>query len=252
MTGSKPFSPLERRSVAERVRDDILGRINAGEISPGQRLPAERTLAEQFSVARTSVREAIQSLIAVGAVERSGNRCFVAERLPEVALPVSDHGRKSRRTLHEARRVLELTLFELSGFRATTQERRTAAALARLPLPSTPEEIRTADRRFHAAVAAGCGNPLLLELYGRVLDKVCEEPPDDSPGGDHAASTEAAIRAAHEHRIIADRFVDGDVEGMLSAVEEHLGRVEGRLGRITGPGGGRPPLSRASLRVIGL
>lgn len=252
MTDSKPFSPLERRSVAERVRDDVLARINAGEIPPGARLPAERTLAEQFSVARTSVREAIQSLIAIGAVERRGNRCYVAERLPDVALPVSDHGRKARRTLHEARRVLELTLFELAGFRATTQERRAAVDLARLPLPTTAEAIRTADRRFHATIAAGCGNPLLLELYGRVLDKVCEEPPDDSPGGDHAAGAEAAIRAAHEHQIIADCFVAGDVEGMLAAVERHLGRVEGRLGRITGPGGGRPPLSRTSLRVIGL
>ena len=32
------------------------------------------------------------------------------------------------------------------------------------------DEFRTLDRRFHTLIANACGNPLLVEIYGKVLD----------------------------------------------------------------------------------
>ena len=115
MSSPRPFEPFERTTVSERVRDDIHSRIISGEIQPGSQLPAERSLADQFGVARTSVREAIQALVALGVIERRGNRSYVVEQVPGSELPAADGGKKSMRSLLEARRVLELCLFELEG-----------------------------------------------------------------------------------------------------------------------------------------
>lgn len=59
------------QNVAEHLR--IL--IHRGEVGPGDRLPAERELAEQLGVARMSLRDAIKVLQADGYVEvRRGAR----------------------------------------------------------------------------------------------------------------------------------------------------------------------------------
>jgi DNA-binding FadR family transcriptional regulator len=51
--------------VCERVRSDVA----AGKLIPGDRLPAERTLAERFGVSRAVVREALKTLEAAGMVQ---------------------------------------------------------------------------------------------------------------------------------------------------------------------------------------
>ena len=78
------FAPIGRRTVAVEVREAIIERIRIGELPPGQQLPAEREMCEQFGVARTSVREAVQGLIMLGVLEKRGNRSYVAEHIPNV------------------------------------------------------------------------------------------------------------------------------------------------------------------------
>lgn len=231
----RPFKPLERTTVSERVRDDIHNRIASGELQPGTQLAAERLLAEQFGVARTSVREAIQGLVALGLIERRGNRSFVVEQVPGSELPASDGGKKSLRSLLEARRVLELSLFELAASRATSRERQETFDLARRPTPTDLDEFNLLDRQFHASIAGACANPILIEVYGRVLDTLVQA--DVSARlilglTDDRDPAETITRAAGEHRVIAEAFVARDVSAMLDAVEKHLGHVRGRMSRM--------------------
>ena len=78
--------PVSTRSPAGPCRREIRARLaersTPGELAPGTPLPAERVLCQQFGVARTSVREAIQGLVIAGYLERRGNRSVVAEHLP--------------------------------------------------------------------------------------------------------------------------------------------------------------------------
>lgn len=236
MSDQRPFDRLERSTVAERVRDDIHGRIISGELQPGSQLPAERALAEQFEVARTSVREAIQALIAIGLIERRGNRSYVVERVPGSQLPEMDGGRKALRSLVEARRVLELTLFELAAARATSRERNDVLEMARRPAPVDLEAFSIADREFHASIAGACGNPVLAEVYGRVVDTLVgsEAAPFLILGFDQGSDpAESITKAAAAHLVIAEAFVAGDVAAMLEAVEEHLGPVQGRMSLVS-------------------
>lgn len=241
----RPFEPLERSTVSERVRDDIHRRVVSGEIPPGTPLPAERVLAEQFGVARTSVREAIQGLVALGVIERHGNRSYVVERLHDSELMPPDGATKSVRELLEARRVLELCLFSLAADRATARERTEALDLARMPAPGALDDMVLRGRQFHATVAAGCGNPVLVEVYGRVLDAVMMAglPPAVLLEGADEDEDEAATiaRVAADHLRIAEAFAAGDAERMLAAAAHHIGDAAGRLtSAINRPG--RPPV----------
>ncbi|MGA0848303.1 MAG: FadR/GntR family transcriptional regulator, partial [Pontimonas sp.] len=80
------FQPITRNTVSAQIREQLLRMITTGELSPGARVPSERELSEEFEVARTSVREAIQGLLSMGLIERRGNRTWVAEHLPDVAV----------------------------------------------------------------------------------------------------------------------------------------------------------------------
>ena len=53
-------------TVSAEIRTRLMEAIQNGELAPGSPIPAERQLCEQFGVARTSVREAIQGLMTAG------------------------------------------------------------------------------------------------------------------------------------------------------------------------------------------
>jgi len=58
----KPFAPIQKMKASEQVAERLLKHILQGGVSPGDRLPAERTLAAQLGVTRTTLREALKKL----------------------------------------------------------------------------------------------------------------------------------------------------------------------------------------------
>ncbi|MGS2720779.1 pyruvate dehydrogenase complex transcriptional repressor PdhR [Paraglaciecola aestuariivivens] len=78
-----------RHVQSRKLSDDIMEQLESmmldGRLLAGQKLPSERTLAEQFAVSRPSVREAIQKLETKNLVERKqGGGTFVKPRLNEL------------------------------------------------------------------------------------------------------------------------------------------------------------------------
>ncbi len=72
----------------ERVRQSIAQTLTDGTLSPGDKLPSEARLAEEFGVNRLTVRRAIEELARAGAVEsRQGSGTFVSARI--IRLPLS-------------------------------------------------------------------------------------------------------------------------------------------------------------------
>ncbi len=232
---STPFAPVQRRTVSSEIRAQLLEAIRTGELQPGSPVPAERQLCEQFGVARTSVREAIQGLTASGYLERRGNRPVVAERMPEIRLRGDSATLDDRKTLvrqlFEVRRTIEPTMSELAARRATSDER---ADIAELAARSSVEldEFRTIDRAFHTAISRACGNPLLQEVYGKTLGALFDSGELASllyaeinrrEVADIIASSTAARRA------IAEALVAGRRKATISAVQAHLDDVERRM-----------------------
>ncbi len=234
-TSTTPFAPVKRRTISSEIRAQLLEAIRTGELQPGSPVPAERQLCEQFGVARTSVREAIQGLTASGYLERRGNRPVVAERLPEIRLKgdsaTLDERKALVRQLFEVRRTIEPAMSELAARRATAAERDDITELAGQSTNQL-DEFRTIDRGFHTAISRACGNPLLQEVYGKTLAALFDS-------GELASLLYAEINR-HEvsgiiasstaaHRAIADALVAGRRKGTIAAVQAHLDDVERRM-----------------------
>jgi len=226
------FSPVARRTVADEIRERLLASITSGEIQPGTALPSERALCDQFGVARTSLREAIQGLSSLGLIERRGNRTHVVERLPEVQV-VSDARKDRVRLLFETRRVIEVPIAEMAAERADESDRADLRRMAdAFHDKLTIDEFRPLDRSFHAKIAASCGNPLLAELYGKVLDALFESPSFDSLLRDVRNRTEVRRivgESSRAHAAIAGAIAGGDASGAGDAVRSHLDEVEARM-----------------------
>ena len=234
-TTSTPFAPVTRRTISSEIRAQLLEAIRTGELQPGSPVPAERQLCEQFGVARTSVREAIQGLTASGYLERRGNRPVVAERLPEIRLKgdtaTLDERKLLVRQLFEVRRTIEPAMSELAARRASTEERSDIAELAARSTNQL-DDFRTIDRAFHTAISRACGNPMLQEVYGKTLGALFDS--------NELASLLYAEINRHEvsgiiasataaHRAIADALVAGRRKGTIAAVQAHLDDVERRM-----------------------
>lgn len=230
---SVEFSPVTRATLSAQIRDRLLERILAGDLEPGARVPSERVLSEQFRVARTSVREAMQGLLSLGVIERRGNRSYVAERLPDVSVDQVDERREFIRQLFETRRALELPIMELAADRADEAARRHIDELANRFHDGMPiAEFRELDRAFHTAIARACGNPILLEMYGKVLARLFRSAGIESllSDGSRPAEVDRIVTDSIEHhRAIAAAIVRGDVDEAVSQGTRHLGAVEAGL-----------------------
>jgi len=234
MTDAEPFQPVLRRTISEQIRDQLLKRIETGDLAPGARVPSERDLCAQFQVARTSVREAMQGLSSLGVIVRRGNRSYVAELVPEFR--VGGHGDERKdhvRELFETRRALELPIFELAATRACGDDLNRVEALAeKFRTTMGLSDFRKLDREFHTAITSMCGNAMLVELHGKVLDALFRSEAFDSLLYASANRAEVAAIVEHasaDHIAIAEAFVARDIERVSSTLGAHLDEVERRM-----------------------
>jgi DNA-binding FadR family transcriptional regulator len=68
-SSSVSFEPIQTRRTFEEICDRIRARLASGELKPGDKLPAERELAQQLGVGRNALREALRSLEIAGILE---------------------------------------------------------------------------------------------------------------------------------------------------------------------------------------
>lgn len=167
----KPTAPQQ---IAAAIKESILN----GTLRPGDRLPSEPELAEQFGTSRPTLRSALAELCAndVLTVRRGRSGGY---RVSDISLDLLAPRIKEFITLsltvktlqlpqvYEVRRALELLIAELAA------ERRTPEALERLEqltsetqrnAPRTATAAVDLDLRYHAALASCTGNPLLVGL----------------------------------------------------------------------------------------
>ncbi|MGH7119303.1 MAG: FadR/GntR family transcriptional regulator [Acetobacteraceae bacterium] len=157
--------PAAYQVVSRELRRIII----SGALKPGEQLPSEAALAEQFGVNRSTVREGIRQLENDGFVHREGRKRLCASR------PSSSHlaPRASRalvmhqvtfRELWEAARVLEPACARLAAALAAPEQ---AAALeenveqSRRSLGDAALATQL-DTEFHALVAEAARNRALL------------------------------------------------------------------------------------------
>src|SRR5258708_3117904 len=100
---------LQRHSLADAVVSKLQQQLSLGEYQPGEKLPSEPELMEQFGVGRSTIREAIRILANTGMLSvRQGSGTFV-EQHTGIAEPLSQRlKRATAQDLDEVRQLLEM------------------------------------------------------------------------------------------------------------------------------------------------
>ena len=156
--------------AADAIMDQVERLILEGKVRPGQKLPSERALAEEFDVSRPTVREAIQKLEARGLVQRRhGGGTFVAEHVGSTFLdPMMAMIQRSPDgtfDIIELRFALENVAAWLAADRATERargnvQRRYHELQVAVRSHDLHREAR-ADAEFHLAIAEASQNGIL-------------------------------------------------------------------------------------------
>lgn len=226
-----PLVPVLRRTVADEVRDRLEAAIREGRFAPGAPLPAERVLCAELGVARTSVREALRSLHALGYLSRQGNRSLIADPLP---ILVSGDARKNTvRDVFETRRMIEIGMVRLTADRATKRERSQITKIAARFTGSMPiSDFRALDREFHRTIAIACGNAIVVDLYERVLAALFSADEFETLLSDRRNNDEVSViveTSGRAHRAIAEAIAAADPDAAAEQVTLHLDEVERRM-----------------------
>ncbi|MDQ1006523.1 GntR family transcriptional regulator [Streptomyces sp. NPDC002867] len=228
-------------ATRERLRDQVSHALRAalisGELRPGMVYSAP-TLAEDFGVSATPVREAMLDLAREGLVEPVRNKGF---RVTEV----------SERDLDQYTEIRALIEIPTVGRVTRSAAREELEALR----PVAEEIVRAArdhdlvgyleaDRRFHLSLLALSGNDRLVETVGdlRKRSRLYGLTALDEGG--------ELIPSAEEHLELLDLMLAGDAKGAEKCMARHLGHVRslwaGGGGSSPAGGSGRAGIKRSA------
>ena len=203
--------------------DDLVAAIRA-KIASGNSLPAERALAEAFSVKRHRVRGALEVLRNAGEIgpARPGRRSELrTDDLVHLTNSVE---------VTELRLLLEPGLARLAAVRASPVE---VARVLRAATTPSGERAGEADLAFHLAVAGAARNGLAAELYTRVR-RVGRDVRVSIAG--RTTCPNALRQRDAEHRAVAEAIAARDADAAEAAMRSHMLAVQRRVMERLSPG----------------
>ncbi|MEI2414647.1 FadR/GntR family transcriptional regulator [Orrella sp. JC864] len=208
---------------------------------PGERLPSERALCQEFNVSRTVVREAVASMRLSGRlISRPGLGLYVAQEADAPVDFVVPPAADERWALHimELRLAIEVQAAGLAAERRTPQDLADivqafdAFAVSGADMATAIE----ADLAFHTAIARASHNPHFVQILATATqDMLLELKIKHGSERKPAARAEYAKRTTREHAAIMTAITRRDTGAARTAMARHLGdsiaRYRKRLAR---------------------
>lgn len=238
---AQPSEKIRRRKLSDEILDRLLQTIERGEVPPGGELPSERDLMVRFGVGRPAVREALQSLAAMGIVRiQQGERARLASLGPETILEKIDRTVRHllqtspalREHLREARLAFESGMAGLAARDCSTQDVAALRAALENQRAACGDAARfvAADIAFHNAIAAVSRNPIYIAVSQALLEWVFEHYPRllRVPGVEDLT--------LQEHEAILEGIAAHDETRAVRALAAHLLRSNPRY-RLPGAEG---------------
>lgn len=228
------FTSMRGPNPLEETTQRVIGAIKARLLSPGDRLPAERDLALQLGVSRSTLRVVLQNLIDDGWLEvrrgRNGGS-FVARwpedpnasRLDELRTRFGD----DLCSLLDYRRAVESMSAACAAERATREELHVMQQLQEENAHLTANDLdlfRAYDTRLHAAIAYAAHSPYLMEgvtevqtMLSDVLDAVV------------FYTSDQLGEMVQQHQRIIDAISNHETERALREMTDHVLLTEQRV-----------------------
>jgi GntR family transcriptional regulator, transcriptional repressor for pyruvate dehydrogenase complex len=224
--------PIRTASAAQQIADQIRGGIVSGELVPGDRLPSEVELAEEYGVSRGTIRETMKILAAAQLVQpargatggtfvRHPDPDVLAATLGETLALWFSTGDTTLAEVDTARAWIEEGCVRLASQVRTEEDvvaiRRAVEAME--PPPDAVDDILTIDLDFHVAVSRAAHNAVLelamksVHLVRPHTNTVLMEMLDYE-------------RIAWQHRAIFTGIEGRDAGAAVDALRAHLGYLE--------------------------
>ena len=208
-----------------QVAQQLRGLIDSGSIELGQRLPAERELAEKFGVSRPTIREAMIALEIAGVVEvRSGSGVYVRDQ-GEGLLTLAPSEDPGPFEILEARKLIEGEVCALAAGRITDQQLEQLAELLQAMEHENQSDQVTekADEKFHCTIAEAAGNSALATTISWLWELRNES---EISTRFYARVREEGVRPIiADHRAILAALQLRDPAAARQAMADHLQRV---------------------------
>jgi DNA-binding FadR family transcriptional regulator len=218
------------KAVANEVEQSLRKRIDAGEWSATRRLPNERDLASQYSVARNTVRSAIDKIAADGSVTREvGRGTFLRHdsRFDFMAV-VQKLAGVSPIDMMAARQIFEPRAAALAATNASAGDLNEIAAAHAASLEALDmETFEHWDAELHQRIFAGTRNDLLNYLH-EILRLIRSQ---DLWRDIKRRSFSRGRRLVYceEHKAVVDALMRRDAEAAATAMRAHLDTVSRNL-----------------------
>lgn len=225
-----PIESIDSRRLYRQIADQLYQLIESGEYRPGDRLPAERALAQQLKVSRPSVREALIALEVEGVVEiRGGAGVFVVDRAKPATSSAEAVMIPGPFEVLMARDLLEPEIASLAAKHASAdQVKALASAFGEMACCSASDPARVEyDREFHFLLGEASGNSamalMLRTLWGPRTDPLYIKLED------HFHTENIWQNAILEHREILEAIRAHDPKAAKDAMRKHIRRAEKRF-----------------------
>jgi DNA-binding FadR family transcriptional regulator len=161
---------IPRRSLADEVAAQLQQQIVQGKYKTGEQLPIEPELMKTFGVGRSTIREAIKTLVNSGLLRvQQGLGTFVegAEGIKE---PLPQRLKRADfKDLDEVRQLIEMKIAEKAAANRTDEDlkeiRHWLALRKKAATDDKLVDCVEADIRFHTAIAVASKNEVLADLY---------------------------------------------------------------------------------------
>ena len=229
------FTPVSSGRISELIVEQVRALIRDKQLRPGDRLPSERDLCQQFGVSRVTVRDALRLLEGAGLIDRRvGARGGAFVRLPtgsEIGQGIADMVSMSAldaEEITEARTVFELSVVPLVCERADEQDFREMEEICR----RSDKALAAGD--YDVQASADFHVRFIQAAHNRALDLLAvsfEGPLRSSLVTAKIASRSMGRRGVKEHRAIIEAVADRDAERAAAIVAAHLSRTARRVHR---------------------
>ena len=225
------FSKVKTKKVYMKIVEQIMNLIKEGKLKPGEKLPPEQVLSEEFGTSRPSVREALSALEILGITESRGGRGnFIRDNLGsplyEQRFKELEEGESPFEIL-EARKAVETEIVGLAAKKATKEDIVSIReSLDKMKSAMTNiSGIMEFDREFHINIAKAAHNSLLFSMMTYLADLLKEklwvnlkEKSWSIPGRPQ--------KYLEEHIEIFNAIKNKDSKGARNRMYDHLAGVE--------------------------
>jgi GntR family transcriptional regulator, transcriptional repressor for pyruvate dehydrogenase complex len=216
------FKPVRPPTTFEETVERLGTAIRLGLLAAGTRLPPERDLAVQLGISRSTLREALTTLVQSGHLVAHRGRTggtFVAER-PPLAEQDKPLGKQTWAVL-DYRVAVEAGATILAAERAEPDQlERLGELVSKMASAIDFEEYRRADMRFHIGIAEAASSPRLVaamtEVQGQMSDLIAQ-----------IAHPERVLTHSNaQHRRLVTLLRRGERARAVSLMREHIEGTE--------------------------